>query len=107
MALDDVIDASVEITIGNYIVRRLEEQGVKVGSKLFVIFTLILTSVSQSMFGVPGSFLANFLVCQFSFHRKFKTKWSCLTPYRMLSNSPVSPGLENGTKSVETLDDLH
>jgi len=41
MALDDVIDASVEITIGNYIVRRLEEQGVKVGSKLFVIFTLI------------------------------------------------------------------
>ncbi|KAF8880218.1 hypothetical protein CPB84DRAFT_1792704 [Gymnopilus junonius] len=38
-----LFDTSVEISIGSYIVFRLEEQGVK------------------SMFGVPGSFLANFL----------------------------------------------
>jgi len=70
----DPVDVTVEITIGNYIVHRLEEQGVKVKFRLFVKSTLVLTSVSQSMFGVPGSFLANFLVCRFSFHRKFKTK---------------------------------
>ena len=70
----DPVDVTVEITIGNYIVHRLEEQGVKVKSRLFVMFTLILTLVSQSMFGVPGSFLADFLVCRFSFHREFRTK---------------------------------